>query len=142
MKKAAIDVLEEIPSSINTEKTLHLIRSGHGGSTKKYFGLLKKLTNEDDKEISEWLDINVKTFRSYKNHSKLIKQSLVEHAVMLISLIKHGALVFGDYAHFKEWLQKEHFHFDGKRPIDFIASISGIKFIDDRITAMEYGDNA
>lgn len=142
MKKSIEDVLEKIPPSVNTEKTLHLIRSGQAGSTKVYFGLLKKLTNEEDKEISEWLDINVKTFRSYKNTSKLIKQSLIEHVVMLISLMKHGVAVFGDYTLFKEWLEKDHFHFDGKRPVDFIVSISGIKFVDDKLTAMEYGDNA
>lgn len=139
MKKAAIDVMDEIPSSVDTEKTLSLIQTGR---TKAYFVLLKRMTNEDDKEMSEWLDISVKTLRNYRKTQKAIKESIKEHLIMLLSLMKHGTEVFGDYMKFKQWLDKKHPYFDGKAPGEFITSISGMKFIDDRLTAMEYGDNA
>ncbi|HKC69414.1 MAG TPA: DUF2384 domain-containing protein [Bacteroidia bacterium] len=138
--RADIAKLKEIPSKIDTDKTFHLIKQGE--SSKKYFGFLKSLTQEDDKEISEWLDISVKTFRSYKNTQKTTKPHLTEHVIMLISLVKHGLDVFGDYNAFKQWLEKGNFYFDKLPPINFISSISGMKFIDDRLTAMEFGDNA
>lgn len=140
MKTAEIEMLEEIPSTIDTDKTLQLLKSSKG--SKRYFGMLKSLTNEDDKEISHWLDISVKTYRSYKNTKKVTKSSLVEHVIMLLSLFKHGLEIFGSYTDFKQWLEKENFYFDKKPPSEFMDSISGIKFIDDRLTALEFGDNA
>lgn len=130
----------EIPSKIDTDKTLHLVQSAK--TSRKYFGLLKSLTKEDDKELSEWLDISVKTFRSYKNTSKVTKASLTEHTIMLISLVKHGIEVFGNYTNFREWLKKDNFYFEKRPPVNYIASISGMKFIDDRLTALEAGDSA
>ncbi|MEO8146628.1 MAG: MbcA/ParS/Xre antitoxin family protein [Bacteroidia bacterium] len=133
------EILAEIPAKIDTNKTLQLIRSGH--NTKKFIGMLKSLTKEGDQEISQWLSISVKTLRSYKNTPKITKSALVENMVMLISLFKHGQDVFGSQLNFKEWLGKKNFYFDGKPPIEFMDSVSGIKFIDDSLTAMEYGDN-
>jgi uncharacterized protein (DUF2384 family) len=140
MRKSVVEMMDKIPSKIDTNQTLQLIQTEK--ATWNYFGLLKKLTKEDDKEISEWLDISVKTYRSYKNTQKVTKPSLTEHVIMLISLFKHGLDVFGAYDQFKEWLEKDNFYFDKKPPIKFIDSISGMKFIDDKLTAMEFGDNA
>jgi uncharacterized protein (DUF2384 family) len=55
--------------------------------------------------------------------------------------MKHGIHVFGTAAAFEEWLNKGNFYFDNKLPVSFLNTITGIKFIDDRLTAMEYGDN-
>lgn len=140
MRLAEKEIFEGIPSKIDTNRTLQLIKSGQ--STRKYFGMLKTLTNEDDEEISDWLDISVKTFRSYKNTQKVTKSALTEHVIMLISLFKHGQEIFGSYLDFKGWLGKENYYFERRSPIQFMDSISGIKFIDDRLTAMEFGDNA
>lgn len=57
------------------------------------------------------------------------------------SLIKHGKKVFGSKPKFEEWLQSRNFFFDGKPPIEFLSTVRGIRFIDDRLTGMEYGDN-
>jgi uncharacterized protein (DUF2384 family) len=138
--KVAKEVFERIPSTIDTDKTLELIRSEQ--DSRSYFGMLKDLTNEDDEEISNWLDISVKTFRSYKNTQKAIKSALTEHVIMLISLFKHGVDIFGSPGQFKKWLSVSNFYFDNKAPIHFIDTISGIKFIDDRLTGLEFGDNA
>ena len=39
-------------------------------------------------------------------------------------------------------MQKPNYIFDGDQPIHFLSTISGIRFIDDRITGIEYGDNS
>ncbi|MGZ3884018.1 MAG: hypothetical protein ACXVPD_07490, partial [Bacteroidia bacterium] len=115
MKAVNKDIFEDIPSGIDTNKTLRLIKSGTG--TKTYLVILKDITNEDDQEMSDWLDISVKTFRSYKNTKKSTKSAVTEHAIMLISLVKHGLDVFGNYLNFKSWLEKDNFYFDSKPPI-------------------------
>ena len=57
-------------------------------------------------------------------------------------LFKHGIEVFGTKENFTNWLEKENFFFDKKAPIEFTKTNIGIKFIDDRLTGIEYGDNA
>ena len=88
------------------------------------------------------MDLSEKTYRNHKTTGKVTKPSLQEHLITLLSLFKHGREIFDSSEQFKQWLNKENFHFNNQAPIDFIYTISGIKFIDDRLTGIEYGDNA
>jgi uncharacterized protein (DUF2384 family) len=63
-------------------------------------------------------------------------------ATATTALIKHGIEVFETEENFVEWLEKENYFFDKKLPKEFMNTVGGIKFIDDRLTALEYGDNA
>jgi len=135
-----VSALKDIPSKIENTEVYDLVNTLKNNS-KRLFSTLKLVTDEDDKAISLWLDINEKTFREQKNTSKPVKPILVEHVIMLISLFKHGIEIFGSADQFKKWLEHTNFHFDQKAPIHFINTISGIKFIDDRLTGLEYGDN-
>jgi uncharacterized protein (DUF2384 family) len=56
-------------------------------------------------------------------------------------LIEHGIKVFGSQENFNAWLEKENFFFDKKAPAEFINTNGGVKFIDDRLIGIEYGDN-
>ncbi|HEY8781625.1 MAG TPA: MbcA/ParS/Xre antitoxin family protein [Mucilaginibacter sp.] len=56
-------------------------------------------------------------------------------------LFEHGIEVFGTKKSFTTWLEKENFFFDKKAPAEFMKTEAGIKFIDDRLTGIEYGDN-
>jgi uncharacterized protein (DUF2384 family) len=60
----------------------------------------------------------------------------------LTQLINHGIEVFGTKENFTSWLQRENFFFDKKAPVEFMRTSEGIKFIDDRLTGIEFGDNA
>jgi len=117
-----------------------MIKSGKVGP--QHLQAIKDLTLFNDEKISDWLDISVKTFRSYKKPDSIIKARIKEQAVMALSLIKHGIEVFETKENFSNWLIKENFFFDKKAPIEYMNTNSGIKFIDDRLTALEYGDNA
>lgn len=140
MKVAERKKFEIIPSKIDANEILRLVQSAKGGFS-IYFSILKLITNCDDKEISEWLSISEKTFRSYKLSSGKAKPILGERAVMLISLFKHGIEIFGSEQSFKKWLDTKNVFFDQEKPSSFMDTASGIKFIDDRLTGMEYGDN-
>jgi len=140
MTIAQANLLKKIPSRVDTNVTLGIIKTNKVGP--QHLQAIKDLTSFNDEKISDWLDISVKTFRSYKKDNSVIKSRIQEHAIMTLSLIKHGIEVFGTNEAFSRWLEKENFFFDKKAPITFMNTHSGIKFIDDRLTGMEYGDNA
>jgi uncharacterized protein (DUF2384 family) len=139
MTIAQTKLLKSIPSKVDTNITLGMIKSGKVGP--QHLQAIKDLTMFNDEKISDWLDISVKTYRSYKKPDSIIKARIKEHAVMALSLIKHGIEIFGTKEKFSNWLEKENFFFDKKAPIEFMDTHSGIKFIDDRLTGIEYGDN-
>ena len=107
----------------------------------QYLNHLKAVSSFSDEVIANWLDISVKTLRNYRKVGSEIKESQKEHLVMLLSLYQHGISVFGSAAHFDKWLDTDNYFFDNRAPKDFLDTSSGIRFTDDRLTAMEYGDN-
>ena len=133
------NILKTIPNSVNDSTVLTLL---HNKCVNwKHVQALKETSLFNDETISHWLNINVKTFRSYKKPNGDININIKEHVVLLLSLMKHGKSTFKTTENFKEWLEKTNFFFDHKAPIYFLQTITGIRFIDDRLTAMEYGDN-
>lgn len=132
-------ILDKVPNHINDGEILHLLYSTD--ITWKHVNTLKTLTNFNDVVLSDWLNISVKTFREYKKPKSIVKENVKEQVLLLLSLMKHGATVFGSVKEFETWLNQENFYFDEKSPVFFLNTITGIKFIDDRLTAMQYGDN-
>lgn len=52
-----------------------------------------------------------------------------------------GIEIFGTSENFNKWLYTNNFYFDKKPPILMMDNIIGIKFINDRITGLNFGDN-
>jgi uncharacterized protein (DUF2384 family) len=132
-------VLETVPSAINESEILHLLYTAD--INWKYVNTIKTYTDFNDDVLSDWLNISVKTFREYKKPESVFKDNVKEQVVLLLSLFKHGSNIFGSIREFELWLNHENFYLDKKTPATFMNTITGIKFIDDRLTAMEYGDN-
>ena len=133
------EILESVPRNINDSEILHLLYTID--IDWKYVDVIKTYTDFNDDILSDWLNISVKTFREYKKPKSVFKENVKEQVLLLLSLIKHGAEIFGSMKEFDSWLNRENFYFDNKSPVSFMNTITGIKFIDDRLTAMEYGDN-
>nr|WP_294861151.1 MbcA/ParS/Xre antitoxin family protein [uncultured Fluviicola sp.] len=143
MTLAEKGIYKTIPSRIDQSQILNILyHISNEGKSKLYFIALKSISEEDDKEISDWLGMTEKTYRNYRNEDRAVKSNLMEHLVMLISLFKHGIEVFGTSHQFKKWLTTSNFYFGNKEPENYIDTVSGIKFIDDRLTGIEFGDNA
>ena len=102
---------------------------------------LKKLTSFSDVQISSWLHINVKTFRSYRDRAIALPDDISEQVYLLLRLFQLGKALFSNKEQFDEWLSTENFYFDEVAPMEFLSSISGIRFISSRLRAMEMGDN-
>lgn len=131
--------IAEVPEISNFTKILFYLRQNNINSN--YFNYLKEITTLSDEIISTWLNINSKTLRAYRKPESVSKDNIKEHLVLLISLYKHGTNVFESKENFDKWLVSENYFLDNKAPKKFLDTISGIKFIDDRLTAIEYGDN-
>lgn len=129
----------EIPSIISSSEMLFYIKNGKIDST--YINYLDNLTDLNDELTSDILNISSKTLRSYRKLDITLRGNIKEHLVYLISLFEHGIKVFGSKEDFNEWLLADNMLLDNEQPKNFLDTISGIKFIDDRLTAMEYGDN-
>lgn len=142
MKKAVSAesvILNEIPGQINDGVILHFLRTKEVNW--KHVDAIKKLTDFNDDVISDWLNVSVKTFRAYRKPANAFKENVKEQILLLLAVIKHGIDAFGSIEAFDQWLNKENFYFDNKHPNTFLNTITGIRFVDDRLTAMEYGDN-
>jgi uncharacterized protein (DUF2384 family) len=107
----------------------------------KYMVIFKNYTSLKDETISDWLNISVKTLRNYRKPENKLKDNLKEQLLLLLSLFKHGSEIFGSIEDFNKWLNEENFYFDGKAPVSYLNTIAGIRFVESRLIAMEYGDN-
>lgn len=140
MRGVNTQIEAHITGRISDSQVLQLLKKGKVDY--RYIGYLKEQCDISDELFASWLDINVKTFRNYKNNQQQLKESQQEHLILLVSLFRHGKEVFGNVELFAEWLEKPNFYLDGDKPIKHLVSITGIRFIKDRLTAIEYGDNA
>ena len=132
-------LIETITGHISDSEVLTLLKSENRDWN--YLQLVKEYTHLKDDLLSDWLNISVKTFRSYKKQDLELKENIKEQAVLLLSLFIHGVELFGTQENFYNWLSNENFFLDGEKPVNFLKTSTGIRFIDDRLTAMEYGDN-
>ena len=131
--------IKKIPSINNYTDVFFYIRNHDVDWS--YLNYLKELTTFSDDVISDWLNISVKTLRAYRKPETKFKENLKEQIVLILSLYQHGIAVFENKENFDQWLNTNNVFFDGSAPKKYLDTVMGIKFIDDRLTAIEYGDN-
>jgi len=139
MHAPQVDIKDQIPEKISESLVLDLLKNGEVDY--RHILYLKSEANLSDEDLSSWFDISVKTFRNYKKRGTEFNDKLKEHLILLVSLYRHGKDVFGSMTLFTEWLQKQNFFFDDEKPFSLLKTITGIRFTEDRLTAIEYGDN-
>jgi uncharacterized protein (DUF2384 family) len=132
-------LLNKIPDRISDSEVLNLLHNAN--IDWMYIKTFKEYAELKDEVMSEWLNINVRTLRNYKKPENKFKDNIKEQLILLFSLFKHGKEVFGDMDAFREWLNSGNFYFDKKAPVSYLNTVTGIRFVDDRLTALEYGDN-
>ncbi len=106
-----------------------------------YVDSLKTATSFTDETIAEWLNVNVKTFRSYRLPDNPMKPNVREQVLLLLSLLNQGKAILGSPKNFQQWLETPNFFFDNKAPILLMNTVTGVRLISDRLIAMEFGDN-
>ncbi len=134
------DILEDIPRV--EEYAATYLYSTRKHNDMDFIYALKKLVGMKLTTLAQWLNITPRTFQNYLDRRSItLKDNLREHIVMVLALYKHGKEVFGTIPDFESWLSAKNIFLDNKAPADFLDTISGIRFIDSRLTAIEYGDN-
>jgi uncharacterized protein (DUF2384 family) len=139
VKQSEANILDEMPSQINDIEILYLLQNRD--INWHYVNTFKNLTDVNDDTISEWLNLSVKTFREYRKPKSVFRENVKEHVLLLLALFKHGIDIFGSAKAFEHWLNSENFFFDNQKPESFLHTVTGIRFVDDRLTAMAFGDN-
>ena len=131
--------LEDIPEQISDSEVLTYLQTKN--IDWNYLNNIKKITDFNDEVISNWLNVSVKTYRSYRLPNNKFKDNVKEQIILLLSVVRHGINVFGTANEFNQWLNSRNFFFDNKNPNAILNTVSGIRFVDDRLTSIEYGDN-
>jgi uncharacterized protein (DUF2384 family) len=131
--------LEDIPEQISDSEVLTYLQTKN--IDWNYLNNIKKITDFNDEVISNWLNVSVKTYRSYRLPNNKFKDNVKEQIILLLSVVRHGINVFGTAKEFNQWLNSRNFFFDNKNPNAILNTVSGIRFVDDRLTSIEYGDN-
>lgn len=130
--------IPEFPDSV-VEKAFIAYLISHTISS-NYVPFIKEFTTLNDEIISECLNINVKTYRSYRDKTVELKPIQQEHTLAMLSVLKHGVKVFGSKEKLTEWLEKPNYFFDNLPPFQFLKTISGIQFLDHKLSSIESGD--
>lgn len=130
---------DSLPPVVSEPDILYAVRSQNIDSS--HITMLKDLSGLKDDLLSSTLNMNTKTFRSYKLAPSSIKPYVQEHVLALLSVFKHGIAVFGTKEKFNQWLGKINYYFDNDAPLNFLNTISGILHVDYRLSAIEHGDN-
>lgn len=141
MRSKAYKILdiEGLPDRLSDSDVITYIYTVTLGS--RQMEKLKKMSSRKDDVLSHWFNVSVRTFRNYKTSSAVLKTDIKEKLILLLSLYKHGEEVFSSIEDFNAWLKEENFFFDGDTPDSYLDTVSGIRFVENRITAIEYGDN-
>lgn len=130
---------DELPS-VNEPTAIYGYVSVHDIDS-SYVQKLNNLIGLGDEILAGWLNITSRTLRNYKEKKSKLKGITQEQLVTLLSLYKHGISVFDNKEAFEAWLSTDNPFLDNKAPKVFMDTISGIQLIDNRLTAMEYGEN-
>lgn len=134
-------MMQELPT-VN-EPSAVFFYANRSKSDIEFIHILDNLIGLKDETLSKWLNITTRTFRNYRNSNNLVlKENTKEHIILILSLYKHGKEVFDTTENFEQWLSKKNLLLDNIAPVDFLETISGIQFIDHRLTALEFGENA
>lgn len=104
--------------------------------------ILNQIVVLSDAVIAGWLNITSRTFGAYKiNKDLVLKENIKEHIFLIIALYKHSKEVFESVKELELWFSKENILLGFRMPSDFLDTVSGIRFIDNRLTAIDYGEN-
>lgn len=131
--------LEEIPALVQDSEMVYVLQRKEVNW--KHIQAIKELTRYTDDILAGWLNLSVRTFRDYRKPTSILKENVKEQVILLLTLMKHGIAVFGTADAFYTWLQTQNFFFNNEMPSSYLNMITGIRYVDERLTALEYGDN-
>ncbi len=140
-EKVSKKIIDEIPYIFDFSEIFFYLEKHN--IDYQYIAFLNKYISLEEKEniISNWLNLDLSAYQNLKDQGSELKGNTREHVILILSLYKHGTEVFNTTINFEKWLTTRNYLLDNKTPMVFLDTISGIKFIDNRLTAIEFGEN-
>ena len=117
---------------------LDYVRAGNKGIQKQSLIRLAEVMEVPMKDMATLLNISYKTLGRKKLTDTLdiLSSSL---SIEIAATISKGLSVFEDTSKLNRWLQKENRALQGKKPIDFLNTPTGIKMINHLLARIEEG---
>lgn len=116
-----------------------MINVGTGGISKASVDELATHLGISRKSMAEDIfDLSVKTLERKGGTDKLDKKTS-SHAVEIARLMQHAFEVFEDEEKVKRWINKENRALNGKKPIAFFDTLSGLNMVNDILGRIEEG---
>jgi len=103
--------------------------------------LLKEVSGLPDRKLADFLNVSEKSLRTYRNEPSKISIQLKEHVLLLGYLYELGHQLFTTDGGFDQWLATPNFFFDDQAPEYYLNTINGIRYVYNRLLAMQHGDN-
>lgn len=143
MKQGTKELINDLPSNIGNSEVLKYLHTYN--ITYSLFKSLNTLYHNNVDRISSFFNLTPRTYRNYitkyKDARVIENDAYKEKGILLVSLFKHGINVFGNENEFLKWLEQENYFLDTQKPYEFLNTVSGIQLVNNRLTAIKYGDN-
>ena len=124
----------------NATDIISLIHSGK--ITAETIDELLCLSRLSNKEVARLLGLSTRTFdRIRKAAKERLSDAIQERIIVLMALYQQGHRVFKSREAFDAWLRQENTHLGGKQPYEYLSFFAGIRFVHNRLYAMELGYN-
>ena len=91
------------------------------------------------KEVSEILHMSDRSYRNHLSSHKPFTGMEAEMLVVLVNLMIEGLHTFDDMEDFHAWMRLKLEGLNYKRPVDFLTSISGTKYITEFLKTIQAG---
>ena len=108
------------------------------GLTKQNFERLKAFTGLDTETLASILSITSRTIQR-KKITDTFKPDISEKMLEIADIYSFGVSVFEKKDKFQKWVNTENLSLGNKKPIEFLSSSYGRKYIKQLLGRIEYG---
>lgn len=120
----------------STPEQIGLLRHGIAVTAVEHLG---EAMNVPKSRMADYLGVSLRHLQ--RNREGRLDRHQSEHLVAMASLFAQGIRYFGSREQFMDWLDSEHPALGGK-PASYLDTITGIQFVQERLSRMAHGDLA
>ena len=91
------------------------------------------------KDWARLLHVSERTLQRIQEDKRKLDIDASERIIAIRQVFDHGKETFGKEENFIIWIQREIPYLSGKRPIDLMTTLAGLRFIDNYLGQIDYG---
>lgn len=124
-----------VPENLTEDTLIARIRNGIKKSSLHEFAERTGISNA---EMASILQLNISEL-SERKENELLTQYQTEKVLLIARLYNEGEHFFGDTAGFNKWMNSRVPAFGGKKPKEYLDTISGIQLVSQEIGRIQHG---